>query len=445
MLVTLAAADPTLAGPRLYVSETWIGGGALGNRVNVIDTTTNERVGDPILTTNPGPLAPVVSPDGKRVYVQSIYGPIDVIDTATQRVMKTFENPNPQTSKQAASLTASPDGTRLFAVAADEPSIAMIDATSGLVVSRITPDGPPIKSTLLRTSHDNSRLFVMDAVDLSVTAIDLFHQSQRTLRLPPSDSQDQLAGFAVSADDRSLYAVTYSGDLVQIDADSMTVKSSDRIGSYLYGIALAPDGSHAFVAQGNGPCMLDVDLGAVSVSASGISDTDFCVSVAASRTGALAYAASSNAREETYSVVALDQNGRKASIDGFSYASFDDQSIDASASHITPRAGLWWVPGAPGSSLQIEVQDGVLVLVLATYDSNGSPAWRLASAPFDSEAGAFEGHFVEYEGGSCLGCAYRPPTTSATDVNAVSLALSSASSGTLTYGGQTVPIEKYTW
>jgi YVTN family beta-propeller protein len=448
--MVLAAPGLLLAGPRLYVSDT------LADNVSVIDTATNTRVGAPIATTQPGPLAPVVSPNGHHVYVQSVNGPIDVIDAATATITRTFDNPNPDATDGAGALTLSADGSKLYATAPGVDSVAVVDTASGSVVAHITPDGAAVKVASMRTSHDGARLYLIDGVDLTITAIDI--ASSHTIgavSVEAAGATDELMDATISLDDRTLYAITFYGQLVRVDTDSMTITASDPIGSakppvegaQLYGIALQPDGSHAFVAQSGTACLLDVELGASSAaSGTSIADNNACLSVAAGRDGKHAYMGTYDISSETYSVVALDpaDDAAPTQITGFSYVNFDDQSIDRSATTLTPRAGIWWTPGLPGSSFQIEVQNGTLIVVASSYDNDGAPTWRMASGPFDAQNGTFESDFVRYTG-SCLGCAYRAPTGSTTNGSDVTIAFSSVTGGTLTFGGQTIPIAKYTW
>ena len=448
--LVLASPGTLLAGPRLYVADT------LGDTVTVIDTATNERVGDPIITSHGRPLAPVVSADGSRVYVQSADGPIDVIDAATATVIDTFDDPNPDAPDGPGALTVSPGGM-LYAIGAGQDSVAIIEPTLGTVFAHVTPDGPAIHVASMRVSHDGTRLYLMDSVDLSIKVVDVatFH-TIGTVAIASAGTTDALMGMALSLDDRTLYAITFYGQLVRIDTGSLSITASDPIGvpdpvvvgSQLYGIALQPDGSRAFVAESGTACLLDVDLGASSAAAgTGIAANNACFSVAAGRDGKHAYVAAYDIASDAYSVVALDpaDNAAAVSIDGFAYPNFDDQSIDRSGATLTPRAGLWWTPGLPGSSFEIEVQDGTIIVVASNYDDGGSPTWRMASGPFDAENGTFAGEFVRYEGGSCLGCPYRAPTGLAADGGSVSVAFSTATTGTLRVGGTTRPIAKYLW
>jgi DNA-binding beta-propeller fold protein YncE len=449
--VVLAIPCIVLAGPRLYVSDT------MTDTVTAIDTATNARVGDLMHMTHSRPLAPVVSPDGSRVYVQSVDGPIDIVDAATMRVTKTLDDPNPDSPDGPGAMTIGADGSKLYAAAAGDDSIAVMYTADGPVIAHLAVDAPNLKISALRSSHDSRRLYALDGVDLSITAIETAGgHTIGTVSIPSGGTNDQLSGMAVSLDDGSIYAVTYYGQLVRIDTETMTIVSSvpissatnANVGAQLYGIALQPDGTRAFVAQSGAACLLDVDLGAPSsASATGISEYNGCFSVAAGRDGKHAYVASYDVANNDYSVVALDpsENGAPAEITGFGYPNFDDQSLDTSGAAITPLAGLWWTPGLPGSSLQIEVQDGTLVVVASTYDDNGAPTWRMASGPFDGINETFDGDFVRYDGGSCLGCAYRAPTGLTPDGGHVTIAFTSADAGSATIGGTTLPIAKYDW
>lgn len=110
-------------------------------------------------------------------------------------------------------------------------------------------------------------------------------------------------------------------------------------------------------------------------------------------------------------------------------------------------AGLWWVPSLPGWGLSIDQQNGMLVIIAYTYDSNRSPVWYLSSGMMTSNT-SYSGRAYSFTGGQCGGCSYTSPTQLA-DLGAVSIIFSPALSGapattgTLVYGGASYAIERF--
>lgn len=437
VLIAGAVSGSVGAAPMLYVSDT------LSDSVKVIDTASNTIVGDPIAM--PRPLVPIVSPDGALVYVQSVNGTISVIDAATRSVVRTFDDPNPTAVDGPASMTLSPDGSVLYVIASGDGAIAVVDTNTGSVSARIPGTGIASPSPLIRISHDGQRLFVLDAGSLTIAAMDI---STRTITgevsIPSGGAQDILAAFAVAADDQTLFAITYYGNLISIDATSMTVSSTiPMIGSALYAIDLLPDGSHAFIAESEGACLGNVDLATGRDTATSIA-SNTCFAIAAGRDGRHVYVGNYDVASSAYSVVVFDTADNSAvTLPGFSYTNFDSQSMGPPS--ITPEPGTWWNPAESGRSFMIEVRHGTLVLVATVYDDSGAPIWLTASGPYDAVSGTFSGLLGSYRDGQCFGCPYRTPVYSPVTGGEVRLEFSSATTGTLTFDGIDTSIQKFEW
>jgi DNA-binding beta-propeller fold protein YncE len=114
------------------------------------------------------PLVPVVSPDGALVYVQSVNGPIYVVDAATRSVVRTFDDPNPTAVDGPATMTLSPDGRVLYVIGTGDAGIALVDTNTGSVSSRIPATGIASPSPLIRISHDGQTLYVLDATSAAI-------------------------------------------------------------------------------------------------------------------------------------------------------------------------------------------------------------------------------------------------------------------------------------
>jgi DNA-binding beta-propeller fold protein YncE len=422
----------------LYVSDTF------ANNVHVINTATNTEVVAPIPISHEHPLAPVASKDGRYVYVQTVDGSISVIDTRLLAVARTFDDPNPQAEHGAASMTLSPDGAVLYAIASGTGDIARIDTTTGTVTSRIAGNSAWGPSPTIRASHDGQRLYVLAGGVGRIGALDAnTGELIADVDIALAGALDSVAGFALTPDDATIAAVTYLGDFVLVDTSTMTISSTEQLNDTLYGIDLSPDGSHVFIAKTNDYCMIDFAMpnGAVNLTSWG---SNGCFAVGAVPDGHHVYFANYDVGTDLYSVTEFDRGSRTVSIGGtFGYPNFDNQSFGPVMA--TPQAGVWWNSAESGRSFNIEVRHATLVLTAQAYDADGAPTWLLASGPYDAASGTFSGTFTRYAGGQCLGCAYRAPQGSPVDNGEVQLVFSSDTQGTLTFDGIEIPIEKFDW
>src|SRR6478609_5969632 len=101
--------------------------------VSLIETTTNTVVGQPIKVDN-GPTQLALSPDGRRLYVLNEWsGTVSVIDTGAASVIgQSIPVGGPQGAAGFGGCAASPDGTRLYVVEAEQ--LWSIDTRTNTVV-----------------------------------------------------------------------------------------------------------------------------------------------------------------------------------------------------------------------------------------------------------------------------------------------------------------------
>ncbi len=84
-----------------------------------------------------------------------------------------------------------------------------------------------------------------------------------------------------------------------------------------------------------------------------------------------------------------------------------------------PESGLWFNPEqTPGSGLNFEIQNGVLAGFFYGYSAEGKPEWQLVSGALVPSAvegvlWELETTFTRAEGGSCIGCEFKPPEITA--------------------------------
>jgi hypothetical protein len=110
----------------------------------------------------------------------------------------------------------------------------------------------------------------------------------------------------------------------------------------------------------------------------------------------------------------------------------------------TPESGVWWNPAEPGTGIFIEIQDNFLVAAAYTYDSDGHAQWYTATGFLTGNA-RFDGVLDAFTDGNCPGCPYRPNREFLGAGGPISIRFDPADStrATLTWGGRSMPIERF--
>jgi hypothetical protein len=115
-----------------------------------------------------------------------------------------------------------------------------------------------------------------------------------------------------------------------------------------------------------------------------------------------------------------------------------------SASAFQPRTGHWWNPAESGRGFNIDVQDGVLVVTVYTYQAGGAAQWYLSSGPMTNSGRNFTGTLDKYQGGQCISCGYAGRPTLVGNDGTISISFTSETAATLTLpGGRTTNIQPY--
>ena len=195
---------------RLYV--------AAARQITVFDAETLRPLNNIAIGPGLGRLA--LSPDGRRLY--STIGEAVAVDTATNRVVTTFDDPN------AVGVAVSPDGARLF--------VGNTFDTAGICED---PDAPLAQVFNARTG-----------------------ELIRSLRLGGSAC---LYSAALSPDGRTLYLGDLFGGKVRvIDTDSYATRPSVEVPGFVQDVAVSWDGSLLFAALNTGVAVIDARSGRVS-------------------------------------------------------------------------------------------------------------------------------------------------------------------------------------
>jgi hypothetical protein len=116
----------------------------------------------------------------------------------------------------------------------------------------------------------------------------------------------------------------------------------------------------------------------------------------------------------------------------------------APARAYTPESGVWWNPAEPGTGVLLEIQDNFLFAAAYTYDSAGRPTWYTTAGFLDGNA-RFTGVLDAFSGGNCHGCPYRPNRENLGAGGPISIVFngSDPTRATLTWGGRSMPIERF--
>ena len=81
--------------------------------------------------------------------------------------------------------------------------------------------------------------------------------------------------------------------------------------------------------------------------------------------------------------------------------------FSSTVSAVTPQSGLWTIDaeqnGQPGRGMQIDVQNGALVLTFYGYRADGTAQWYLSAGPLGTSS--YSGPLDQYAGGTAFGAA----------------------------------------
>ncbi|HVV89394.1 MAG TPA: PKD domain-containing protein [Solirubrobacterales bacterium] len=219
-------------GSRVFVT-------GLGSKVWVIDTRTNQVVGE--IEVGGESTGVAVSPDGKLAYVvNGSGGSVDVIDTETMEVVgspiEVGDHPD--------GIEFTPDGETAYVVDKSSDEVSAIDTATG-DVTPIELEGEEPRGIVV--SPDGKKAFVVDLKSNSVSVIDT--QTNREVEeIEVGEGPQEVAS---SANGKTVY-VTEAGspsertaEVERIDVETGKVVGSpiELPGEYAAGIALTPDQS----------------------------------------------------------------------------------------------------------------------------------------------------------------------------------------------------------
>jgi hypothetical protein len=114
------------------------------------------------------------------------------------------------------------------------------------------------------------------------------------------------------------------------------------------------------------------------------------------------------------------------------------------AAAFAPTTGHWWNPNESGTGYNIDVRNGVLIMTIYTYKTNGDSEWYLASGPLSADQHAFSGTLDKYRNGQCISCAYPGPPVLVGNDGEISVHFLTESQATVALpGGRVTTIQPY--
>ena len=206
--------------------------------------------------TDPEQLA--VSTDGRRIFAANEdAGTATVIDLRTRKTLSSAV-----VGIEPEGVAASPDGKWVYVTAETSNSVSMIDARTAKVVGNVLVD---VRPRAVAFSPDSRRAYVTAEIGGSLTALDTRRHAVAG-RVGLEENAGKPVGVVVSRDGKRVFAANGArGTVSVIDAASLRVVQSVRVGSRPWGVALSPDGALLVTADGMSDQISIIDTGTLAV------------------------------------------------------------------------------------------------------------------------------------------------------------------------------------
>jgi len=182
-----------------------------------------------------------ISPDGTRLYVASEDTGELVMISPDGRMLGKLE-----VGGQPEGIGVSADGKTILATSEENHTVAILRGTPPAVTARVDVGARPRNAVFL----DQTRAVVPGEFDASLSVVDLTTAKRtRTITL---DKSDRPMGVAPIDAKTILLTTGRGGRLVRIDVDAKGdgVTGSVAVGKRPWGLAMSPDNSRAFTANG---------------------------------------------------------------------------------------------------------------------------------------------------------------------------------------------------
>jgi YVTN family beta-propeller protein len=240
----------------------------IGNIV-VIDAEMNKVTST--IPVGQSPCGVAVTPDGSKVYVVHEDNSIIVIDTATQQVKDTI-----LVGQSPCDVAVTPDGSEdnmIITIGSSTQQVKHTIPKDTIPVGQspcgvaVTPDGS--KVYVPNRGSDSNSIIVIDTVTQQVESTIPVRQSLRGVAITP----DGTKGYAWTRKPTCVWRCgTMSfmrqecDDIIVIDTATQRVTATIPVGQRLQDVAITPDGSQAYVVNGDNANVSVIDIARQKVS-----------------------------------------------------------------------------------------------------------------------------------------------------------------------------------
>jgi YVTN family beta-propeller protein len=195
-----------------------------------------------------------------RVYIASEdTGQAVVMNAATGAVLAQIP-----VGEEPEGVDLSPDGRQAWITSEERSTVTVIDTTT-LKPLKTIPVGERPRNTAF--SPDGRKAYIGGEFDRTVKVVDVKTLAV-TNTVALSDPGAKPMGLAVSPDGRRLYVSTgRGGQVVALDANSLSVQGAVKVGARPWGIALSPDGRWLYTANGPSNDVSVIDTSTMTVAA----------------------------------------------------------------------------------------------------------------------------------------------------------------------------------
>jgi YVTN family beta-propeller protein len=208
--------------------------------VSVIDTATNQVVGNPIPAGN-GPYSMAVTPNGQILYVASeLSEDLTAINTQTNQAVGTIP-----LGIQPATIAISPSGSIAYVTDQESDKFVVVDLLAGKVVGAVDVGKDPWGVAF---SPDGKTAYVTNQVDNNVSVIDT--QNGQTLGTIPVGLDPVNVVFAPSG--TIAYVANFNGKSVSvINTQTRQNVGTIPVGGGPWGLGLNPSATRLYVSNEN--------------------------------------------------------------------------------------------------------------------------------------------------------------------------------------------------
>jgi YVTN family beta-propeller protein len=184
-----------------------------------------------------------VSADGKLYIASEDTGQAVVVDAASGAALASVP-----VGEEPEGVDISPDGSQAWVTSEEDSTVTVLDTRTYKPLKAIAVGKRPRNTAF---SPDGRKAYVVGELDRVVKVIDTRSLAVTNTATLPGDDKVRPMGLAVSPNGRRLYVSTgRGGQVLALDANSLSSLGAAKAGTRVWGIALSPDGSRLYSANG---------------------------------------------------------------------------------------------------------------------------------------------------------------------------------------------------